>query len=167
LAVRVLTEYIPTPEQTAQWPRHIVAAAAAVFDDGGRVLLVRSGWRGWEFPGGQVELGEDLLTGLAREVAEESGCQVTVGRLLGVYSTLSPPYIVQFLFRCAYTGGDPTPSAETPEVGWFTPAEARQLVIRPSSAGRLRDALADAPGVVYRAYRLRPYELVDERRLGG
>ena len=84
-----MSEYVPTPEQTAQWPRHIVAAAAAIFDDAGRVLLVRSGWRGWEFPGGQVEQGEDLLTGLAREVGEESGCRITVGRLLGV-SSLSP-----------------------------------------------------------------------------
>lgn len=161
-----MTEYVPTPDQTAQWPRHIVAAAAAVFDAAGRVLLVRSGWRGWEFPGGQVEQGEDLLTGLAREVSEESGCRFTVGRLLGVYSNVGPPYIVQFLFRGTYAGGDPTPSAETPEVGWFTPAEALTMSTRPSTLGRLADALADEPGVVYRAYRLRPYELVAEQRLG-
>ncbi len=162
-----MAEYTPTPEQTAGWPRHIVAAAAAIFDEAGRVLLVRSGWRGWEFPGGQVEQGEDLLTGLAREVGEESGCAVSVGRLLGVYSNVGPPYIVQFLFRCAYAGGDLTPSAETPEVGWFTPAEATALITRPSTVGRLQDALADAPGVVYRAYRLRPYAEVREERLGG
>jgi 8-oxo-dGTP diphosphatase len=161
-----LREYVPPPEQTAQWPRHIVAAAGAVFDDAGRVLLVRSGWRGWEFPGGQVEQGEDLLTALAREVGEESGCRVQVGRLLGVYSNVGPPYIVQFLFRCAYAGGDLTPSGETPEVGWFTAAAAMTMITRPSTLGRLHDALADAPGVVYRAYRLRPYVLVDERRLG-
>jgi 8-oxo-dGTP diphosphatase len=161
-----LSEYVPTPVQTAQWPRHIVAAAAAVFDDAGRVLLVRSGWRGWELPGGQVEQGEALLTGLAREVREESGCRFTVGRLLGVYSNVGPPYIVQFLFRGTYAGGDLTPSVETPEVGWFFPDEARSMITRPSTLGRLADALADAPGVVYRAYRLRPYVLVDERRLG-
>lgn len=162
-----MSEYIPTPDQTAQWPRHIVAAAAAVFDEAGRVLLVRSGWRGWEFPGGQVEQGEDVLTGLAREVGEESGCEVTVVRLIGVYSNVGPPYIVQFLFRCAYAGGDLAPSVETPEVGWFTPDEARSLITRPSTVGRLHDALADAPGVVYRAYRLRPYALVAEHRIGG
>ena len=161
-----MSEYVPTSEQAAQWPRHIVAVAGAVFDAVGRMLLVRSGWRGWEFPGGQVEQGEDLLTALAREVGEESGCRVLVGRLLGVYSNVGPPYIVQFLVRCAYIGGDLAPSAETPEVGWFTPDEARDMITRPSTVGRALDALADAPGVVYRAYRLRPYELVDERRLG-
>src|SRR5690242_9122461 len=123
-----MEEYRPTAEQIAGWPRHIVAVSGVTWDAAGRVLLVRSGWRGWEAPGGQVEQGEDLLTALRREILEESGCVVEPGRLIGVYSNVGPPHIVQFLFRCAYVSGDPRPSPETPEVGWFAPADALRLV---------------------------------------
>ena len=51
---------------------HFVSAAGVVYKDG-KVLLIRSERRGWEFPGGIVEQGETLLDGLKREIFEESG----------------------------------------------------------------------------------------------
>ncbi len=149
-------------------PRHIVAVAGSVRDAAGRILLVRTGWRGWEPPGGQVEQGEDLLTAVQREIHEESGCTVHVGPLIGVYCNVGVPYIVQFLFDCTYLGGDPTASAETPEVAWFAPDAALALATRAPTHARLRDALQPAPGLVYRVYQTRPaYMLLGERRLGG
>jgi 8-oxo-dGTP diphosphatase len=52
---------------------------------------VKGARRGWEPPDGQVELGEDLVTALKREVLEESGCEVAVGGLLSVNSNLGKP----------------------------------------------------------------------------
>jgi 8-oxo-dGTP diphosphatase len=60
-------------------PRHVVAVTAMVSDGGDRVLLVEGDRRGWEPPGGQVELGEDLFAALKREVREEAGVEVEVG----------------------------------------------------------------------------------------
>jgi ADP-ribose pyrophosphatase YjhB (NUDIX family) len=62
-----------------------------VTDTRERFLLVKGDRRGWEPPGGQVELGEDLAVALKREVREESGCEIEVGRLVGVYSNLGGP----------------------------------------------------------------------------
>ena len=58
--------------RTKQLPVHFVSAAGVVYKDG-KVLLIRSERRGWEFPGGIVEQGEALLDGLKREIFEESG----------------------------------------------------------------------------------------------
>lgn len=151
-----------------QYPRHIVAVMGLVRDAAGRVLLVKTARRGWEPPGGQVELGEDLLAALRRETLEESGCDVAVGRLVGVYSNTGAPEKVMFTFLCAYRSGEPTPSAETSEVGWFAPEEARRLVTFPAQRDKLRDALAacEAPGagVFYRVYRTNPYVVLGEHR---
>ena len=51
---------------------HFVSAAGVVFREG-KVLMIRSERRGWEFPGGVVEQGEAILDGLKREILEESG----------------------------------------------------------------------------------------------
>lgn len=56
-----------------------------------RVLLARyvspdGAARHWTLPGGRVELGEDPFTAVVREVAEETGYDVAVERLLGVDS---------------------------------------------------------------------------------
>ena len=117
-------------------------------------------------PGGQVEQGEDLITALRREVEEESGCRVEVDRLVGVYSKLTPPEMVLHLFRCRYLDGEARASeAAVPEVGWFSPDEARRLVEHPPSTQRLDDALSNADSVVYRVYRNRPFEVLLERAI--
>ncbi len=57
-----------------EYPRHIVTVAGVIRDDDGLVLLVRTKDKGWMFPGGQVEVGEDLMQALSREAKEESNC---------------------------------------------------------------------------------------------
>lgn len=139
-------------------PRHIVAVMGVVRDRHGRLLLVRTERRGWEPPGGQVERGEDLITALEREVAEESGCAVAVGRLVGVYSNVVDLGIVMFTFLCTHVAGEPSAGEECTEAGWFTLEEARGLVTHPAQAAKLEDAIAadTTPGVVYRVYRTVP-----------
>ena len=150
-------------------PRHIVAVMGVVTDARGRLLLVRGERRGWESPGGQVELGEDLPAALRREVREESGCEVEVGRLVGVYSNLGRPESgvaeqLNFAFSCAWLSGEPGAGDECLDSGWFSATEALRLVEAPQQAGKLRDALAAAPRVIYRSYRTCPYEILHETK---
>ncbi|MFB6890164.1 NUDIX hydrolase [Kitasatospora sp. NPDC056327] len=69
-------------------------AAYAVCLDDGRVLIARHvspiGESTWTLPGGRVEHGEDPLDTVIREVAEETGCDAVVERLLGVDSRVIP-----------------------------------------------------------------------------
>ena len=74
--------------ETKQLPVHFVSAAGVVYKDG-KVLLIRSERRGWEFPGGIVEQGEALLDGLRREIFEESGISVEPEAVTGIYQNLA------------------------------------------------------------------------------
>jgi 8-oxo-dGTP diphosphatase len=151
------------------YPRHIVAVMGLVTDARDRLLLVKGDRRGWEPPGGQVELGEDLTVALKREVREESGCGIEVGRLVGVYSNLGRPEKgvpeqINFAFSCRWTDGEPRAGDECTGAGWFSVDEALELVEAPQQYGKLGDALAASPGVTYRLYRTYPYEVLYERR---
>ena len=74
--------------ETKQLPVHFVSAAGVVYQDG-KVLLIRSERRGWEFPGGIVEQGEALLDGLRREIFEESGIAAEPEAVTGIYQNLA------------------------------------------------------------------------------
>jgi 8-oxo-dGTP diphosphatase len=116
--------------ETSRWtdaPRHIVSAAVVATDAAGRVLLVRSPRRGWEMPGGQVELGESLEAAAIREVREESGIDVDDLRFCGIFQTLDRS-VVNVLFRARCIGGAPCTSEESVEVGFFEPETALDLV---------------------------------------
>lgn len=69
-------------------------AAYAVCIEDGRVLLARhvppKGESHWTLPGGKVEHAEDPFDAVIREVAEETGCDAVVQRLLGVDSRVIP-----------------------------------------------------------------------------
>ena len=60
-------------------------AAGVLADAGGEILVARRSDHAhqgglWEFPGGKLEAGEDIRSGLARELAEEIGIRVTSAR---------------------------------------------------------------------------------------
>ena len=132
-------------------PKHIVAVGGLVRNAEGRVLMLCSPRRDWEFPGGQVEEGEDLVTALQREVLEETGIMVTVGRLAGVYSNLKS-HIVMFDFLCDLVSGELQTSTESLSVEWVAAGEALSRIIRPVIRDQMRDMLDFSGEVVYRAY---------------
>ena len=106
-----------------QMPTHIVAAGGIVEEENEQILLVKTYHGGWVFPGGQVEVGENLMDGLIREVEEESGIQIEVMQLIGVYSNTGMykwhdgitdvPTKVMFDFICKPLGGELRTSDET------------------------------------------------------
>jgi ADP-ribose pyrophosphatase YjhB (NUDIX family) len=70
------------------FPTHIVATGGYVEDKNGNMLLVKTHHRGWDTVGGQIEVGEDLESGLLREILEESGITASVRNLVGIYSNV-------------------------------------------------------------------------------
>ncbi len=58
-----------------------VSVKALIRDDIGRVLVVKEGDDYWDLPGGGTEHSEDLSISLQREVIEETGLAVDVGKL--------------------------------------------------------------------------------------
>ncbi|ABX04145.1 MAG TPA: NUDIX hydrolase [Herpetosiphon sp.] len=93
-------------------PRHIVTVAGCVVNHNGEILLLQSPRGGWEFPGGQVEIGESLTQALTREIFEETGVQAKIEHLVGVSSNLALGS-VNLDFRCSYQSGQLTTSAES------------------------------------------------------
>ncbi len=84
--------YLEPQTWHASLPGVVVAAAALIRDEVGRVLTVKPNYRAyWTLPGGICELGEAPHVGCAREVAEEVGLDRAVGRLLSLDWQHSPP----------------------------------------------------------------------------
>ena len=100
----------------------VVAAVIPVLD--GQIALVRRAQgprKGtWVFPGGFVDLGESVEQAAVRETQEETGLQVRLERLVGVYSR--PGEDVVLIVYCGpVIGGALTPGEETLDAAWFGP----------------------------------------------
>ncbi|MBN2549351.1 MAG: NUDIX domain-containing protein [Anaerolineales bacterium] len=116
-------------------------AIVAARDEQGRLLVVKRTDDGeWSLPGGYTNLGENVAYTAQREVLEETGCQVALERILGVYSPSSPwaypngdqTQAVITVFRARLAGGAPRPDrTETSQVGWMTCDELLQLETHP------------------------------------
>ena len=139
---------------------HLLSVAALVEDEEGRVLMLRSPDRGWEYPGGMVEPGETLQQALHREIFEETGVSVEIISLAGVSKNMSRN-IVNVDFRCRYTGGVLTTSPESLEVRWMTREEALDAVTLEVTEKRLRGMLERTENYCF-AFHRRPYDLMDD-----
>ena len=106
---------------------HKVSVAALVTNEEGRILLVNSPWRGWEYPGGLIEPGETFEEALHREVREEAGVEIEITGFVGICKNVGMD-IVNIDFTAKYAGGSLTTSEESTEVGWFTFEEAMERI---------------------------------------
>jgi 8-oxo-dGTP diphosphatase len=128
-------------------PRHSVSVAAAIIDEGSQLLAVRRRDNGhWEPPGGILELDETIQAGLVREVREETGLEVELEALSGVYKNMRRG-IVALVFRCRIIGGEPHPTREAEQVSWLSLDDVRSLMDE-AYATRLLDALRPGPAAI-------------------
>ena len=122
-------------------PTHKVSVAAMVHDGNGKILLVNSPWRGWEYPGGLIEPGESFEAALKREVREESGAEIEITGFVGICKNVARDIVnIDFTARC--TGGTLTTSEESTEVVWATPEEAFDMITFPLTKKRLQNMLS-------------------------
>ena len=110
----------------AERPRLLVVAAAVERD--GRVMLcqrrpdVHNALK-WEFPGGKIEPGESPEAALARELREELGISVSVGRVRDAILHHYPDRDVLVLFYgCRIEGGEPR-TLDCNAIAWAAPEE--------------------------------------------
>lgn len=120
---------------------HLVSCAGLVTNEQGQILLVKSPWRGWEYPGGLIEPGESFQDALHREIREESGVEVEITGFVGICKNIEKN-IVNIDFTCRYIGGTLTTSDESTEVGWFTPEQALEMITFPLTRKRLMNMLS-------------------------
>jgi 8-oxo-dGTP diphosphatase len=99
----------------------------------------------WEFPGGKVEAGEEPTAALAREVHEELGCVVEVGRIDEVVFHAYPEFdLVMLVYACRLVEGEPRPVAVA-EVRWVPAAELPQLELLPADYPLARRLAGEIP----------------------
>jgi len=142
-------------ESFAMQPGYItpkIDVRAAIIRDG-EILLVKEVNDGrWSLPGGWADVGDTPSEAIIREVHEESGFDVRVLSVVGVYDANRVPdekwmpfyHAYKLLFLCKIEGGKIRTSHETPDVGFFALDELPPLSIYRTNQGIIEDAFAQA-----------------------
>lgn len=145
----------------------VPAAAVVARDSDGRVLLVRHENDGsWVTPGGAVEPTEAPADAASREMWEETGLEVELTRVLGVYG--GPEFVVTYrngdrtsylmvVFEGRPVAGELRPDGvETLDVRYFTREEAQGATTPDWLHEILEDVFADRPTTAFRPARWAP-----------
>ncbi|ANW20488.1 NUDIX domain-containing protein [Streptomyces clavuligerus] len=148
-------DYWKDPEAPEPTSRK-TSASVFVRDEAGRLLLLRRVDNGlWTIPTGGVKKGETVGEAGVRECREETGLEVEVTGLVGVFST--PDHVIVYLhgdrvdevrqpinicLRARVTGGRimPEPS-EAAEVRWVDPSVLDEYPIHPALRTRIDHGL--------------------------
>lgn len=108
-------------------PKHFVSAATIVVNEKKEILLIKGPLRGWEMPGGIVEVGESLKDGAIRETKEETGIDIEIIKFCGIFQNVKKS-ICNTLFLAKPIAGELTTSPESLEVGYFPIKQALEMV---------------------------------------
>lgn len=144
-------DYYNDPDAPA--PNSLVPSVTAVIVEDGRILLIHKVDNDrWALPGGGIDVGESAPAAAVRETLEETGAQVEIEGLVGIYT--DPRHVMRYddgevrqqfslCFRARLTGGDlRTQPSETKEVRWVPVAEVPALDVHPSMRMRIEHGLA-------------------------
>jgi ADP-ribose pyrophosphatase YjhB (NUDIX family) len=133
----------------------VVAVTAAVRNDRGELLLIERTDNGlWALPGGAQDIGESVVQAARREVNEETGVDVEITGLSGIYS--DPQHVIAYddgevrqefslCFHAKPLGGELRSSSESKEACWVSPDSLQDLKIHPSMRLRINHALKQEP----------------------
>lgn len=120
----------------------VVAVTAFVLNDADELLMIQRTDNGlWAIPGGAQDIGEFIADTVIRETREETGIDVEVTGLVGIYS--NPQHVIEYsdgevrqqfslCFRANPTGGTLRTSDESDRVCWIPRRELDGLDIHPS-----------------------------------
>ena len=121
------------------------AAGAVIVKDGKILLQHRSDNDEWGLIGGILEMGETYTEGALREIREETGLEVSLDHLLGIYynpdmhwPSGDSAFVIDAIFKASIVSGEPRTDAESLELRWFLPDELPYLF-----APDHREAIAD------------------------
>jgi ADP-ribose pyrophosphatase YjhB (NUDIX family) len=133
----------------------VVGSSAIVVDEAGRILLQRRSDSGnWALPGGTMDIGETFAESAIREVKEETGFDVRIERIVGIYS--DPGHVFAFedgevrqefsiCLACAIVGGELRVSSESTDVRFFSFDKVTDLAMHESIRKRIEDYLTSVP----------------------
>src|SRR6266700_5299621 len=133
----------------------VVGSSAIVSDDDGRILLQRRSDSGnWALPGGAMDIGETLAQSAIREVREETGFDVRIDRIVGIYS--DPGHVFAYddgevrqefsiCLACTIMGGTLQVSSESTAVDLFAFEDVADMQMHESIRIRIRDYLDGKP----------------------
>ena len=126
--------------------RRIPCVGAVIKDEAGRLLLIKRGHEPaaglWSIPGGRIEAGESDAGALAREVREETGLVVVVGRLLGTVERPGLDGAVLDIrdYVAVPAGGELMAGDDAADACWADP----ELMALMESRGELTSGLTEA-----------------------
>jgi ADP-ribose pyrophosphatase YjhB (NUDIX family) len=130
----------------------VPAVIVALIDDGKILLTRREDFEVWCLPGGAVEEGESLAEAAIREAREETGLEVELTRLVGVYSRIGGMNhdVHAILFAARPVGGElKLQQGETIEIKYFPFTEIPDDLLFEHKR-RIQDAIHEVSGIAVR-----------------
>ena len=146
-------------ERIAREGKIRLGCSAIIFDENCRKILLteRADNKQWCLPSGGVDPGETVEETCIREVYEETGLNVRVIKLVGVYSDPNrmveypdgnKAHIIVLSFTAEILGGELGLSDETTDFGYFTVEEMDDLDMLLNHKERILDALKNVEGAI-------------------
>lgn len=136
-----------------EYPERPIIGVGGVVIAGERALLIRRAnppLEGqWSIPGGTLEVGETLVEGVHRELAEETGVDVRVLEIIEVFERISAHrdeagrtqyHFVILDYLCEQVSGEARAASDVTDVAWCRESELEKYSLTPTATRVIRKA---------------------------